>query len=846
MPFNKTTTLNGHASPFIPRAHLPHHHHHNHHHKQSTKNVTSDRNLSRSQSNKSLARAKLSPEAITRAVSSNNAFLFGQNLLEQEKDGVNCGNWQEVMLAALRNHSDPAMFIINVLITVGTVAGFKEVDPVFEFVISEHLVQVLRRLLESYSSDESHQSGDAVLSDTLPLPLPLPTTSMQTGGFFFDEDFDKPQSRPLSMKEDKRQEPIDLIVLDDKENAVRNTLSPSALQPIKMQHTGSSSITSLLDGHDVEKSPTLLQLAVLKPTVANLIDLSNTDRLCNTIPLIPSPLCTTSLIDNNAEYKTTNCLERATDDIRDPSQLQGEPQINAIQHREANTLMTGWSATLQGEDNGRRNSVIDEDMDELFKGFNSQLNLTPETETLQQVQENQHQVQENQHQVQENQHQVQDSQECQQEEDSYLIQQRHRDKMLEEIISGKCCLQVFLAIDILELEESLHESMEESDTATIERAESYGWNLARQLHERGWFREASTVVFEYLEPSALFSRPQYTLSSPSSSLPPAPPILQHTSGNSKTPKRKNSKISNGSMSAKIGHKLPYYQLPEHIQIVVVSTDEQLESLAHSLQNSSAVGMDTEWLPMIEKFDKLRPTRTAILQLACDFDSTVYIVDILAFLKTSPGFQIVSQRVVQVIGELLNNDEILKIAFDWDGDQDLLEETYPDFCQEIYRPRNFLDLKRLWFKSDDSGNTKTTNSRSNSNNEVGIRDDVLSIKLIDLTTAQLPTPPTSLSSRSSLQSLTPPPSLQPSTTSASGKSMHDFVFWSDTPADPKMKSIPGGLSGMLSGLCGYRLDKSQQCSNWEQRPLSAEQMLYAAIDAWCLLDIFTTLETIERI
>lgn len=41
---------------------------------------------------------------------------------------------------------------------------------------------------------------------------------------------------------------------------------------------------------------------------------------------------------------------------------------------------------------------------------------------------------------------------------------------------------------------------------------------------------------------------------------------------------------------------------------------------------------------------------------------------------------------------------------------------------------------------------------------------------------------------------------------------------------------------------YVVDTSQdaQCSNWEQRPLSQDQILYAAADTHCLLALFDTL------
>ncbi|KHN25207.1 Putative exonuclease mut-7 like [Glycine soja] len=51
-----------------------------------------------------------------------------------------------------------------------------------------------------------------------------------------------------------------------------------------------------------------------------------------------------------------------------------------------------------------------------------------------------------------------------------------------------------------------------------------------------------------------------------------------------------------------------------------------------------------------------------------------------------------------------------------------------------------------------------------------------------------------------------------------------------------------LSTICTEVLGFSLSKELQCSDWSYRPLTEEQITYAAMDAHCLLDIFEVFQT----
>ncbi|KAF9956768.1 oligomeric, coiled-coil, peripheral membrane protein [Mortierella alpina] len=109
--------------------------------------------------------------------------------------------------------------------------------------------------------------------------------------------------------------------------------------------------------------------------------------------------------------------------------------------------------------------------------------------------------------------------------------------------------------------------------------------------------------------------------------------------------------------------LSVYRLPVNTSIILIDNATQLSQLWNSLWHSGAVGIGSEWRPTMSYYNSnrgnLRPTAsastTSLMQLACDFDNRVYLLDVVALKQDC------DERLVKILGNLFSNPSVRKIG-----------------------------------------------------------------------------------------------------------------------------------------------------------------------------------------
>ena len=243
-----------------------------------------------------------------------------------------------------------------------------------------------------------------------------------------------------------------------------------------------------------------------------------------------------------------------------------------------------------------------------------------------------------------------------------------------------------------------------------------------------------------------------------------------------------------SYSPQLGPPHPLYNLPSTTRVVLVDQIDHLIHLDRALKLSCVVGVSsllvTNTHPSSSREHRRRSTNenkfTGLLQLACETDDCVYVVDTTAFLEDD------TDQLSRIIGEFLANQEIRKVVFNWHEERPVLEHTFPFLKLQENQIKNFLDLGHVWCRfsftpqatSDDQN--VNTSTAENTQSQVSSAGDMIN------------------------------------------SSRCDVAFWSTHSYSSHMINLTSwGTNVALKKISGKRLDLSR--SNWERRPLTNEQV-----------------------
>ncbi|CAB3405515.1 unnamed protein product [Caenorhabditis bovis] len=223
-------------------------------------------------------------------------------------------------------------------------------------------------------------------------------------------------------------------------------------------------------------------------------------------------------------------------------------------------------------------------------------------------------------------------------------------------------------------------------------------------------------------------------------------------------------------------------------IRMISTNDEIVKLEKTMRTclkvdkSLTVGLDAEWSAYVS------PSRATILQMA--MREMVYIIDL-------ESKSISDEHYDRFMTFLFRTEEILKIGFQFGEDLHQLRATFR-CCLALYRPLNVICVGRI---------------------------------ISDLLDRIDNSPDNEILKKEFLPTLNDEPLKESLADSSLGRNFRFDIPKVDTI---QSKFLNKGLSFICEKLLGRPLDKTEQCSVWDRRPLRNLQLRYAAMDAYSML------------
>ncbi|CAD6198627.1 unnamed protein product [Caenorhabditis auriculariae] len=268
----------------------------------------------------------------------------------------------------------------------------------------------------------------------------------------------------------------------------------------------------------------------------------------------------------------------------------------------------------------------------------------------------------------------------------------------------------------------------------------------------------------------------------------------------------------------------FLNFPKEVQkIEMVSTDSDLERLHHLIvtraesENTLLVGLDAEWSSYVSY------SSASILQMA--LRDSVFIIDIESRFISHTNLK-------YFLTMLFENKNILKIGFQFGEDLHQLRCALRS-CPVLYHPERVVCIGRIITELLEKLETE----------DVVLRQKLLPFMDVDLKGVEVAA--RDVATENVLEGEGVDLDLSILSEDAE-ESKEDGENNSKGPSnDLPQPFMNKGLAVICEKMLGKPLDKTEQCSVWNRRPLRPLQMRYAAMDAYCMLMLFDECERLAR-
>ena len=242
--------------------------------------------------------------------------------------------------------------------------------------------------------------------------------------------------------------------------------------------------------------------------------------------------------------------------------------------------------------------------------------------------------------------------------------------------------------------------------------------------------------------------------------------------------------------------------------------QALTVLSRHTGEESMLGFDCEYLPEAYFQLGVGSSSTQLLQIACS--EHTFLVD-LQLLVSPPTPSQLTQRLVDVLLVVLSSDAV-KLGIGFEEDMRRLRADFSHLACFQVTVRRYCDLKPL-LRMEEAGGDSGGQGRGRRNGKRGRRRGK---------------PNEVRGSERDDSKAEDDGKLEDDGPGMPSSQLEEAQVESVQQLQPPMMKREGGLARLCRVYTGCRLDKSCQISNWSRRPLTREQTMYAACDAYVQL------------